>query len=82
MNETKEIIEFPETVADTSFSKTLFINGKKIPGCQRVNIDVDVSDRNEVLLTRVTCTFTIAKDSLSIEDNCIRFDLLDQKLDF
>lgn len=74
--------EIPETVADTAFTKMLYINGKKIPGCQRVNVDINIDNATGGPLTKVTCVFTIAKDSLSIEENCIRFNLTDPKLDF
>lgn len=64
--------EVPKTLLDTVFTKTVYIDGKKMGCCTRVVIDCDVAERQ----TEVTVTFVIAKNSLRISDNKISFDLL------
>lgn len=57
---------------DSCYSRSLFIDGQHIRGCERVQIDVGVNKEDP--RTKVICTFVIAKDSLKIDSNRISFD--------
>lgn len=58
--------EVPQTQADIVTSKQVWIDGKKVGGVQRLEVDLDLRDAN--LLTKVTVTFVVKRNSLHIED--------------
>jgi hypothetical protein len=58
--------------ADTVMNKKVFMNGEQLKGC--LSVVTNFSMKN--MLTEVTCTFLVKKDSLKITDNEISFDLI------
>jgi hypothetical protein len=54
------------TISDLATSKTIYIDGKKVGGVKRLNIEFGVD--KESLQTTVTMTFAIKRNSLKISN--------------
>ena len=59
-----------KTLSDLVYTKSVYMNGKKLSGVQSVNIDYDI----ERPTTRVTISMVIKRDSLKIESDKISFE--------
>ena len=59
-----------KTQSDLVYTKSVYMNGRRLAGVQSVNIDYDI----EHPTTRVTISMVIKRDSLKIEADKISFD--------
>ena len=61
---------YPETIADVVFTKSVFMDGKKLGGVQGIDIRYRLEDKG---LTKVVIEMCIKRDSLEITPDKISF---------
>lgn len=62
--------EVPATRSDLVFTKSVYMNGKKLSGVQSIKLDYDI----ERPTTLVTVSMVVKRDSIKINSDKIMFD--------